>query len=554
MRLKLFCLIWVTCVCQWGRAAGSPFLSPAALAATPDGRWLVAACATGNQLVCLEVTNGSLSMERAAGNVRTNQALPRQAGLATGEPKPGLPTADLAICATPSETAVQGFKARISERVGKESLPSPRPSPPGEGEGVPAFSRGDAPGSREGAPGEGTRPTGATAVPPGSRLASVSLPLPPTGLAVSPDGTTLYVTCAAPESKVCIVDLKKRKVTGTLAAGHTAMAPVLAQDGQTLYVCNEFDNDVNVIDLASRKTVARIPVQREPVAADITRDGRFLLVANHLPAGRADVEMVTSVVSVIDLAARKVVKELALPNGSGNLKDIKVSPDGRYAAVSHIVASFSRATTQVRLGWMNANALTVIDVGRMEVAFSFLLDEPRRGAGNPWGVAWSGDGNTLAVAHAGTHEISLINFPMLLTNRPSQDATYSSAKPFKSAQALPNPVLTSISHYEGLDPGLPFLTGARVRVKLPEGDLGPRALFSVGRQLYAANYFSDTLTVMDWRRPSRRVLRWGRAGRWMPCGRGSFISTTPRFASRAGRAARVAIRATRGWMVLTGIC
>jgi hypothetical protein len=224
------------------------------------------------------------------------------------------------------------------------------------------------------------------------------------------------------------------------------------------------------------------------VAADITKDGRFLLVADELPAGRADVENVAAVVSVIDLAARKVAKEIQLPNGSGSLKYLRISPDGRYAAVTHIVSSFSRATTKVQFGWMNANALTVIDIGRLEVAFSVLLDEPNHGAANPWGDAWSPDGKVLAVAHAGTDEISLIDFPLLLSNFLAFA---------KDRARTAKPVLTYISHYEGMDPGLPFLTGARVRVKLPEGDLGPRSLVFAGRTLYVANYYSDTISVID---------------------------------------------------------
>lgn len=92
------------------------------------------------------------------------------------------------------------------------------------------------------------------------------------------------------------------------------------------------------------------------------------------------------------------------------------------------------------------------------------------------------------MAHAGTDEISLINFPMLLGSRVSS---------VKDRAKRTQPILTYISHYEGMDPGLPFLTGARVRVKLLEGDLGPRALAFVGNKLYVANYFSDTLSVID---------------------------------------------------------
>jgi YVTN family beta-propeller protein len=245
-------------------------------------------------------------------------------------------------------------------------------------------------------------------------VGSIAMPGSPSGLALTTDGSRLFVTCAASESKVCVVDVAMRKIIGSIPAGHTALAPVISPDGKTLFVCNQFNNDVSVIDLAAKREVRRIAVQREPVAADITKDGKYLLVANQLPTGRADVEDVAAVVSVIDVAAGKMVKEMRLPSGSEILKDIRVSPDGKHAAVTHIFAGFNRATTQVQLGWMNANALTIIDLAAMEVRYTLLLDEPTRGAANPWGLAWSADGKTLAVAHAGTHEVSLINFPVLL--------------------------------------------------------------------------------------------------------------------------------------------
>ncbi len=44
---------------------------------------------------------------------------------------------------------------------------------------------------------------------------------------------------------------------------------------------------------------------------------------------------------------------------------------------------------------------------------------------------------------------------------------------------------------------LPFLLGSRQRVKLSPNDLGPRALVVAGQKAYVANYFSDTLSVID---------------------------------------------------------
>jgi YVTN family beta-propeller protein len=306
----------------------------------------------------------------------------------------------------------------------------------------------------------------------------------PSGLALSADGRRLYVTCAAPESKVCIVDLANRKIVGTISVGHTAMSPVVSPDGKTLYVCNRFNNDVSVIDLAAKKELRRIAVQREPVAADITKDGKYLLVANHLSTGRADIENVAAVVSVIDVATDKVFKELQLPNGSGLLNDIRVSPDGKYAVVTHLLARFNRPTTHVYRSWMNANAMTLIDLARMEVLHAVPLDDPESGAANPWGVAWSTNSATIIITHAGTREVSVINLPALLArlgNKPAKASDYAAASPGQTE--LPNDLIS--------------LFGVRQRVKLPETDFGPRAVAVVGHTAYIANYFSDTLSVMD---------------------------------------------------------
>ena len=312
----------------------------------------------------------------------------------------------------------------------------------------------------------------------------------PTGLCLSADGQKLFVTCAAPASRVCVVDTAHGRVIGEFPAGHTAMAPVLSPDGKTLFVCNRFDNDVSVLNLATGEQVRRIPVRREPVAAAITPNGQRLLVANYLPAGRADAGHVAAVISVIDPALGRVVDVLGLPSGSGALTDLRVSPDGKYAVVTHILARFQHPTTQVEGGWMNSNAATILDLERISVLNTVLLDEPDSGAANPWGAAWSADSRTLVVAHAGTHEVSVIDFPVLLA---------------KLAKLRPEPLLPNGSFSYGARahaPGevssdLSFLAGLRERHPLPAGDFGPRSLVVVGRRAYTANYFSDTLSVLE---------------------------------------------------------
>ena len=324
----------------------------------------------------------------------------------------------------------------------------------------------------------------------------ITVPHSPSGLALSSDGSRLYVTCAAPHSSVRVLDTGSGKTVATLPAGHTAMAPVLSPDGKTLFVCNRFDNDISLIDLETGKEQCRIPVQREPVAAAISHDGRFLLVANLLHTGPADAELVAAVVSVIDTAAHKVVKELSLPDGGGVLNELRVSPDGKYAVVTHLLPHFRLPATQLDRGWMNSNAATLIDLARMEIINTVLLDNIDRGAADPWGIAWSADSATLLITHAGTHEVSIIDFAALLARLAKVPATLDASKPA-------DPI--SASRVQADVPNdLAFLVGVRQRIKLPQNDLGPRSVVLVGSKAYVANYFSDSLSVLDLASPQAK--------------------------------------------------
>jgi YVTN family beta-propeller protein len=317
---------------------------------------------------------------------------------------------------------------------------------------------------------------------------SIAVPDSPQGLALAPDGRALYVTCAAPESTVCVVDTVDGKVLATIAAGHTTLAPVLSPDGKTLFVCNRFNHEVAFIDLASRKVTRIVGVPREPIAADISADGKFLFVANHLQAGRADVDAVTSSISVIDVAAGNVCQDLPLPNGSTLVREISVSPDGKHAVVAHQLARFHLPTTQLERGWVNTSAATLIDMSARRIINTVLLDNIDAGAANPWAVAWNGDGSKVCVTHAGTHECSVIDFPALLVKLAKLDATDAARKgdyaaASRTAADVPN--------------DLSFLVGLRQRVKLPEADRGPRAVVVAGSRAWLANYFSDSLAVLD---------------------------------------------------------
>ena len=312
-----------------------------------------------------------------------------------------------------------------------------------------------------------------TVVDVASEKVTKALPLPgeATGLTLSPDGKSLLVTAGVPDGKLVIFDTATGQQKAILDAGHSPMAPIVGPNA--VYMCDRFRDSVLAITTGS-KTPISIPVSRQPVGLGIGDGGKTLVVANHVPAGRADQDFTASVITLIDTSTHKVVKEIPLPNGGADCRDIAMSPDGKLACVTHILARYHLPTTQLERGWMNTNALTIIDVPGKKILNTVLLDDVDNGAANAWGIAWTPDSKFICISQAGTHEVSVIDWEGLSKK---------------------------LATYEGDGKGedvkndLSFLVDLRRRIKLV-GD-GPRGLTTIGSKVYASMYFSDALCVLD---------------------------------------------------------
>jgi YVTN family beta-propeller protein len=312
-------------------------------------------------------------------------------------------------------------------------------------------------------------------------IRSVALPAAPTGMALDAARNRLYVTCGLDAGRIEVLALDTGQIEFSLPAGHTPAAPVVAADGRTLFVCNRFDNEVVAYDLETRTVRARIKVAREPIAAASTPDEMLLVVAHHLPAQAANGDLVAARVDLIDTASMTIAASILLPNGSTGLRDVCVSPDGRYAYITHTLGRFGAPTTQVERGWMNTGALSVIDLNKRSWLTTVLLDDVERGTANPWGVVCSKDGRRLVVAHSGTHELSVIDRKALHTKIEQVAAGRRVSEVAAALQDIPD--------------DLSFLAGLRRRVPLPGN--GPRGVAMAGGTVVAAEYFSDSLAWVE---------------------------------------------------------
>jgi len=321
------------------------------------------------------------------------------------------------------------------------------------------------------------------ALPEGRITRRVSVPGRPTDVALSPDGAKLVVSCAAAKSVVAVFDAASGRRVAAISAGHTAGGLVFGPRGRRGYVCNRFDNDVSVIDLADGKEITRVAVVREPIAAALTPDGRTLLVANHLPAVRTHkvfVGDVTPAVSSIDTQTFAVTTR-DMPHGAHSLRGIAVSPDGKFALVTHLLSNFERVPSQVNTGWISTNVVSILDLPDGKLRSTIGVDEYYLGAGNPCDVAFAAGGEKVCVSLSGTHQLAVIDTSDLLG-----DFAYRTMRPMMAVW----PIYISL--------------GESLWKRRALSGKGPRGIAVAGSKVYVAQYFSDSVAVHDLETPDGR--------------------------------------------------
>ncbi len=168
-----------------------------------------------------------------------------------------------------------------------------------------------------------------------------------TGLAVSPDGSRVYVTGFGSGSSgvVFVLDTATNTVSATVTLNGSGNGLAVSPDGSRVYVsCTNFYNSsfVSVISTATNTITSTISVPGGPWGLAVTPDGSRVYVAH------ANGSTEASIVSVIDTATNTVTATVpvgAWPTG------LAVTPDGTIVYVpnyaSNTVSVISTATDTV---------------------------------------------------------------------------------------------------------------------------------------------------------------------------------------------------------------
>ena len=308
----------------------------------------------------------------------------------------------------------------------------------------------------------------------GTKTITRTIPLAdhPNNVYLTGDQRFLLISQGMADGRLLIYDLENLKREKVVPAGHSPT--VITESRKHIILCHRFPGQISFLDRDGWHVDKTIAVGREPVAMVAASGRQRLFVAHHLPEMAATADHVAAKISVIDLGTLEVIKTILLPNGSSGVKGITIDPEQKHLFVTHILARYQLPPTQLERGWMNTNAMTIIDVDEMECRHTILLDDIDHGAANPWDVECSEDGQKIFVSHAGTHELSIIDWGKL-----------------KEALAREENTHQDLATSEDLG----FIYAYRKRLAL-NGN-GPRAILCDGQNLYVAHYFTDNLSIID---------------------------------------------------------
>jgi YVTN family beta-propeller protein len=159
----------------------------------------------------------------------------------------------------------------------------------------------------------------------------------PTGAAVTPDGTQVYVTNSSHSSNsVSVIDTATNTVGATISVGSNPIGVAVTPDGTKVYVANA-DTTVSVIDPSTNTLTTTITgITDGPYAVAVTPDSTQVWITNN--AG------VPTDTYIIDTATNTVSTTI----NTGVLISIAFTPNGNQAYATNAGPAVSVINTNTR--------------------------------------------------------------------------------------------------------------------------------------------------------------------------------------------------------------
>lgn len=217
----------------------------------------------------------------------------------------------------------------------------------------------------------------------GSHMLSATIPVgnTPHGIAVTPDGSKVYVTNSG-DKTVSVIDANTNTVTATINVDNYPFGIVASLDGSTVYVANNGTNTISVIDVATDKVVNTYTVGTGPYGLTFSPDGYLLYVSNQFD----------NTVSILVANSGSIYKTVSVGNSPRGLVSSK---DGKTVYVAN----------------NSSNNVSLIDVETFSVS-NFSVGNA------PFDIEVSNDDKYVFVTNTGSSSVTMYetsNYNLVLT-------------------------------------------------------------------------------------------------------------------------------------------
>lgn len=332
------------------------------------------------------------------------------------------------------------------------------------------------------------------------------LPGTPSGLALDATGKRLFATLKGSDEVVSL-DSTSLQVLERVDVG---MFPVGIAWGQTkagprLVVANSGSDDISILTPGPLHEVGRIGAGREPFAVTFAADGSTASVANRLATARRFDAVASSELTVIDPARGRVLDRRTLESAHLSEGIASASAHG-WTLVPLVKVRNLVPITQVAGGWVMSSGLAVAN--SQGIVAQMPLDEANDYFADPSGITVDAAGKRAYVASGGGDAVSVVDLAKLAS-------WLEQAGPEARRDAVDDLALSP----------------SYVVQRIPTGR-NPKAiaLSPDGRRLYVAEHLDDSVMAVDTELlgPVGRV-RFGDGGLNDPIRRGERVFTQAKF-------------------------
>lgn len=239
----------------------------------------------------------------------------------------------------------------------------------------------------------------------------------PTGVAISPDGSKVYITNVASDTVSVIATATNSVIGSPITVGSHPFGVAAAPDGSKVYVANFSSGTVSVIDAVTNTVAKTIPVGFAAEGVAVAPDGGKVYVASSS----------VGIVSVIATATDTVTAQLAVGNfpvgvavtpdsskvyvtqlTSGRVLVIDAASNGVIAAITvgaePVGVAVSPDGSKVYVANSNSGTVSVIDT-----VTDSVIGSPITVGTRPFGVALTPDGSKVFVANQLSNTVSVIS-------------------------------------------------------------------------------------------------------------------------------------------------